>query len=270
MAEPKTLHTRIINKNATSSEWSTSALVLKKGEIALAQITSAEGGNYSVPTYAMKIGDGTHTFSQLNWLVAPASDVYDWAKKEKLQYSDLPEDLRNKIEEIGNITNVMNFRGAFAKLSDVENPEIGDVVVITDGDDSGKEFVYSAPPYVVCETAGSDQYKVIQIDGFVLSNGRKIVVKFTNTNTAANPYFRIITNATTNYENQIYYQGSAIPSNVLVANKVYTFVYDGTEPNTHWNYIGEEKKWVEFGQETVLSNISTDINSIKGDIHMSP
>lgn len=266
MAEPKTLHTRIINKNATAEEWASSNLTLKKGEIALAQITSADGGNYSVPTYAMKIGDGTHTFSQLNWLVAPASDVYDWAKQPSLRYSDLPEDLKNKIKEIGNITNVMNFRGAFASLSEVNNPEIGDVVVITAGDDSGKEFVCSASPDAVCNTAGDAQDKALEIDNFVLSNGKKISVKFTNTNTASNPYFVIQAGTVTTYRNPIYYQGSAIPSNVLVANKVYTFVYDGTGSNTHWNYIGEEKEWVEFGQETVLSNISKDIDGIKGNI----
>ena len=260
MAEEKKFRTRIINKNATSTEWNTSTLVLKKGEIALAQITEGDG----IPTYAMKVGNGKQTFSGLNWLVAPASDVHDWAKKPHLEYSDLPEDLINKI---GNITNVMDFRGAFASLSEVDNPEIGDVVVITAGADSGKEFVYSAPSYVVCDTAGSDQYKEIHIDNFELLNGKKIAVKFTNANTAANPYFRIITNTTTNYEKPIYYQGSAISSNVLAANKVYTFVYDGTGSNTHWNYIREEKEWVEFGQETVLSNISTDINSIKGDIN---
>ena len=166
-------------------------------------------------------------------------------------------------EEIGNITNVMSFRGAFASLSEVDNPEIGDVVVITAGADSGKEFVYSAPSYVVCDTTAGEQYKILIIDGFVLSDGKKIAVKFTNSNTAANPYFRIITNTTTNYENQIYYQDSAIPPDALAKDKVYIFVYDKT--TTHWNLTGGD--WVEFGQETVLSSISTDIDGIKRDIN---
>lgn len=89
----KTLQTRIINKNGTYADWSSSNLVLKKGEIALVQFTTAtkdaKGNIIHVPTYLMKVGDGTNTFSSLNWLSAPASDVYDWAKKEKIGDVDL-------------------------------------------------------------------------------------------------------------------------------------------------------------------------------------
>lgn len=255
MAEPKTLHTRIINKNATAEEWASSNLTLKKGEIALAQITSAESGNYDVPTYAMKIGDGTHTFSQLNWLVAPASDVYDWAKKRSLEYKDLPLELKDKLTALGNVTNVMNFRGAFANISDVDNPEIGDVVVITAGVDSGKEFVYSTLPYVVCDTASNEANKVITIDGFVLSIGKKIVVKFTNTNTATNPNLVIITTGSTNYTKQINYSGT------LEAGKLYTFEYNGAQ----WDVTGDGKDWVEFGQETVISNIAQEVATLKNN-----
>lgn len=93
MAE-KTLTTRIINKHADLAAWSTSTLVLKAGEIALASINTTkpdgQGGSITVPTYLMKVGDGSKTFKDLNWLAAPASDVYAWAKKQNLALADIP------------------------------------------------------------------------------------------------------------------------------------------------------------------------------------
>lgn len=94
MAE-KTLTTRIISKHADLAAWSTSTLVLKAGEIALASINTTkpdgQGGSITVPTYLMKVGDGSKTFKDLNWLAAPASDVYAWAKKEHLDLNDIPK-----------------------------------------------------------------------------------------------------------------------------------------------------------------------------------
>lgn len=104
MAE-KTLNTRILLKNADLSTWNSSTLVLKAGEVALARVETtqhdaATGNYYKVPTYLMKVGDGSKTFSQLNWLAAPASDVHTWAKKAALDYADLPETLRTEIDNL--------------------------------------------------------------------------------------------------------------------------------------------------------------------------
>lgn len=104
MAE-KTLNTRILLKNADLSTWNSSTLVLKAGEVALAKIETtqhdaATGNYYKVPTYLMKVGDGSKTFSQLNWLAAPASDVHTWAKKAALDYADLPATLQTEIDNL--------------------------------------------------------------------------------------------------------------------------------------------------------------------------
>ena len=103
MAE-KTLNTRIINKHADLATWSTSTLVLKAGEIALASINTTkpdgQGGSITVPTYLMKVGDGSKTFKDLNWLAAPASDVYAWAKKAHLDLSDIPTMDANHIPKL--------------------------------------------------------------------------------------------------------------------------------------------------------------------------
>lgn len=93
MAE-KQVKTRIINKHGPLADWTSSTLVLKDGEIALAYIETTkpdgQGGTYTVPTYLMKVGDGTNKFADLEWLAAPASDVYAWAKKANLALSDIP------------------------------------------------------------------------------------------------------------------------------------------------------------------------------------
>ena len=99
MAE-KTLKTRIVNKHASLAEWQDSPLILKEGEIALAKITTAvkddKGNILYVPRYLMKVGEGGNkTFKDLQWLAAPASDVYAWAKNEKLAYADMPDEVKN-------------------------------------------------------------------------------------------------------------------------------------------------------------------------------
>lgn len=100
----KTLNTRIQLKNASLSDWNGSNLKLLAGEIALAAVNTTrpdgQGGYINVPTYLMKVGDGQKTFSQLNWLAAPASDVHEWAKKETLQYADLPATLQTEIDNL--------------------------------------------------------------------------------------------------------------------------------------------------------------------------
>ena len=85
MAE-KILNVRLINKNDTYANLQASSFIPMKGEIILAEIitqkTDAHNNLRSVPTYCMKVGDGSKTFAQLEWLHAPASDVYAWAKSE--------------------------------------------------------------------------------------------------------------------------------------------------------------------------------------------
>ena len=76
---------RFILKNDELAKWQSSTGVLEKGEIALARVAVNKvdpitGDTVPVPTYLMKVGDGTSTFADLNWLAAPASDVYGWAK----------------------------------------------------------------------------------------------------------------------------------------------------------------------------------------------
>ena len=82
MANEKVLQTRIVNKHALKTEWDSSELILKEGEIALARFEVAQADGTSAPTYAAKIGVEGKKFSESPWLFAKASDVYSWAKAE--------------------------------------------------------------------------------------------------------------------------------------------------------------------------------------------
>ena len=78
--------------------------------------------------------------------------------------------------------------------------------------------------YGTCSTAAATAAKTVACTGFELVIGAEITVKFTNTNSAAQP--------TLNVNNQgaraIYYRGDIIPPTCLAKDRVYTFRYDGT------------------------------------------
>ena len=76
-----------------------------------------------------------------------------------------------------------------------------------------------------CSTAAGTAAKVVSCTGFVLGTGARITVKFTVTNTAASPTLNV--NGTG--AKAIKYRGSTISTGYLAANRVYTFIYDGTD-----------------------------------------
>lgn len=75
-----------------------------------------------------------------------------------------------------------------------------------------------------CSTAAGTAAKVVSLTSFTLVTGARITIKFTVTNTAASPTLNV--NGTG--AKPIVYRGSAIPAGYLAANRVYEFVYDGT------------------------------------------
>lgn len=80
MAE-NTILGRIQLKYDTLANWNSSSLVLKTGEIAIAEVPSnAENSGLTPPAIGIKVGDGVHTFANLAWIQAAAGDVYAWAK----------------------------------------------------------------------------------------------------------------------------------------------------------------------------------------------
>ncbi|WP_278839884.1 hypothetical protein [Holdemania filiformis] len=78
--------------------------------------------------------------------------------------------------------------------------------------------------YGTCSTAAATATKVVACTGFKLVTGARIIVKFTVTNTAANPTL----NVNSSGAKAIQYRGAAISAGQLAANRVREFVYDGT------------------------------------------
>lgn len=78
----KTLNTRILLRYDSYDNWLTSTIVLKQGEMAICSVPSGKtvDGVTAPPAVLAKIGDNVHTFKDLPWLQAVASDVHAWAK----------------------------------------------------------------------------------------------------------------------------------------------------------------------------------------------
>ena len=85
--------------------------------------------------------------------------------------------------------------------------------------------------YGTCSTAAATAAKTVALTGFTLVTGAIVSVKFTVTNTAASPTL----NVNSTGAKAIMYRGSAISAGYLAANRVYAFVYDGTD----WEFIGD-------------------------------
>jgi hypothetical protein len=88
MAE-NVLMTRIQLKYDLLANWNASSLILKKGELAIAEVPSqSSNSGLTPPAIGIKVGDGLKTFIQLPWIQAAAGDVYSWAKAaEKPTYT---------------------------------------------------------------------------------------------------------------------------------------------------------------------------------------
>lgn len=84
MATEKVLNTRICLKYDSYANWQLvkDSFIPKKGEVCIVAVPDGTSvtGVTNPPAIMMKCGDGTHTFAQLPWTQAVASDVYSWAK----------------------------------------------------------------------------------------------------------------------------------------------------------------------------------------------
>ena len=102
--------------------------------------------------------------------------------------------------------------------------------------------------YGTCSTAADTAAKTVALTGFSLVTGAIIFVKFTVTNTAASPTL----NVNSTGAKAIMYRGSAISTGYLAANRVYAFVYDGTD----WEFIGD------VNTNTTYSVVSASANGL--------
>lgn len=102
--------------------------------------------------------------------------------------------------------------------------------------------------YGTCSTAAATAAKAVVCIGFALVTGAKIDVKFTVTNTAANPTL----NVNDTGAKPIYYRGSAISASYLAANRTYSFRYNGAQ----YELVGD------LDTNTKYSVVSTSANGL--------
>ena len=102
-----------------------------------------------------------------------------------------------------------------------------------DNDGAGPKLLGSIIPthYGSCSTAAATVEKAVALTGFVLATGARVTVRFTVTNTAANPTL----NVNSTGAKAIKYRNAAITAGALAANRVYEFVYDGAD----WELVGD-------------------------------
>ena len=85
--------------------------------------------------------------------------------------------------------------------------------------------------YSTCSTAAATAAKTAALTGFALATGAAVMVRFTVTNTAANPTL----NVNNTGAKAIRYRNAAISAGYLAANRTYMFVYDGS----YWQLVGD-------------------------------
>lgn len=104
--------------------------------------------------------------------------------------------------------------------------------------------------YGTCSTAAATAAKTVSCTGFALVTGAEITVKFTVTNSAANPTL----NVNNTGAKAIYYRGAAISAAYLAANRTYTFRYNGTQ----YELVGDIDTNTQSTVDSTLSSTSTN------------
>lgn len=122
--------------------------------------------------------------------------------------------------------------------------------------------------FATCATAAGTAAKTVDVTGFNLVSGARVTVKFTVTNTAANPTL----NVSGTGAKAIKYRGSAINTGYLAANRVYEFIYDGTDflflgdINTDSNTTYKAGTGISIGSGNAINHTnSVTAGTAKGD-----
>lgn len=77
----KTFNTRIGLKYDTYANWVANNPIPLQGEVCVTVIPADTGAVRQEPAILFKVGDGTKTYTELDFTSAKAADIYDWAKQ---------------------------------------------------------------------------------------------------------------------------------------------------------------------------------------------
>ena len=178
----KNINTRIALKIDTLTKWNASTVILMPGEVAIATASASLGNGASEPVTIIKIGDGTHKFSELaNSLYANALDVLTACKSEEALTAFVNNVISNAglatdtaISALnGKVTSLEGLVGNTAVATQIQNA-INDLdlantyeakgaaeaaktdIIGTDSDISDKNTIYGAKAYAKAQADGKD------------------------------------------------------------------------------------------------------------------
>lgn len=135
----KSIITRIKNKVDTLSAWQSYTGTLLDGEIAVVRVPT--GSSYTNPVTGksepvvellMKVGDGTTAFANLPWLSAKASDVYDWAKAQTVEFNGTDSKIYFK-SSAGTTVASVDLSSISSKITALESGKLSDITVSQSG-----------------------------------------------------------------------------------------------------------------------------------------
>lgn len=135
-----------------------------------------------------------------------------------------------------------------------------------------KGIDYSAPvsangnDYSVCTTAAGIREKIVDCKGFMLMPGSKITVRFTTSNAAASPALNI--NGTG--AKPIYYNGSAISPEILLADSTYSFRYNGDRYDLDGYVFSEDYNDLKNKPIPVRVKGNAETEYRNGDVNITP
>jgi hypothetical protein len=153
----RTLNTRIKLRYASYAEWQASTVQLLPGEVAVCYIgANNEEIKNTAPTVLFKVGDGEHTFKDLQWASARAADVYDWAKEpNRPEYSKADVGL-------GNVRNVEQY--SKSEVNDLISDIRGDLQV-----DTNTTYELSGNGVTLTLTPSEGEADVVTLDAYTKS-----------------------------------------------------------------------------------------------------
>lgn len=188
MANEKTFNTKIKLRIDTYENWMKNNPTLLAGEAAICTVAIAQEGNVNaVPSTLIKIGDGTHKYSELDYMSAKAADVYDWAKADTkptyaaTEIEGLEDFIADEIQDTNTTYTIVKAK-VDGKNNDYQyklmSKEIGDeeyteVAVIDIPNDTEAIEALEASIETLngdAETEGSVNYKIAQAVAAIMEN----------------------------------------------------------------------------------------------------
>ena len=210
----KTVKTRIQNKHDVEANWSTSFVPLA-GEL----IIYDPDGTYSYPRF--KIGDGTKSLGSLQFLhtLKTGGDITVNSSTGVVTVND---DSHNHV--------ISNVDGLQIKLGEIDAS-----LAALDASKATNGHTHSY--YTVCDTAADVAAKTVTVDGFELTPGAMLIIKFTNANSIAEPTLDVNgTGAKPMYRYGTTTLSTGTTTTGWVAGAVQWFTYDGTGwVRDYWN-----------------------------------